>query len=201
MNCPKCGQPCPAGANYCAFCGAALGSVPVVPARRRLSKLAVGASAASVVASIWLLADEGRSQAPLLLTLSLLPLDFVVLAVTGWPGRAVRGQAFAGVGFLFLLCCLVMAPHPDWDRPRRRQAECESKLKLIWRGLDAYSSGRDHFPPGDQWCDVLSDGGYLVAEGLFICPTQPSHVGSSYAINSRMGGTHVDRGSRRVLLF
>jgi len=202
VNCPNCGQPYPADAKYCSSCGAALGGASAPGPRRRVSKLAVAAFAASLVAGMWLWADEGRSRAPFLVVLCLLGVDFVALAVTGWPGRAVRGQVFAGLGFLFLLFCLVIAPHPDWDRPKRREANCKANLESIWRALDGWRwAPGGQFPPADQWCDALLEGAYLSDESSLVCPAQSPSVRCSYAINSRVAGTHVDKTSRRVLLF
>jgi len=182
MYCTQCGKENAEGSTQCAYCGAPL--VPSGPPspRPRTSRMAV-ASLVLGILSFFLVV-------PALIGLL---LGIVSLVKINRSQGRLRGQglAIAGIctsGFMLLLVPMLAAMvFPVFVRAREsaRKAVCLSNVKNMALAINMYATDYDAYPPGDRWCDAISD--YVKNQDVFTCPDAPDQD-CAFAYNVELDG-------------
>ena len=105
---------------------------------------------------------------------------------TGMSGLAIAGLVGCCLLFTAFLASLLV-PALSTAREKARRVQCLSNLRQIGLALGQYTGDNNDKLPVRQWCDTLTQSGYLSSPKTFLCPSGNS-AKCAYVFNSHMLG-------------
>jgi hypothetical protein len=135
----------------------------------------------------------------LCVALQVLPIAFSIwFFISKWRNRLYKGSMLATISALIPLGFLATSfvAGSSLNRivyePHAVEVRCQANLKKVYAGLTAYAHNHGGLlPEGQDWCDVLIDGGYLDANNL-VCPAVTTPCRSTYILNSSIAQRKLD---------